>query len=190
MADVLKYGDKVHLQNGWDNWNGGFLDTNSGDPNAGGSKYGVSTAPTSARATGTGTWEITSASGKAIGAEVITGDVVYLRNLYGGDGGYLDTNSSGNPGSKFGVSTSPGKDRAPGSGRWRVFAETSSPIDSKVREADRVHLLNGWDNWSGGFLDTNGGDANAAGSKYGVSTSDYTDRAAGSGTWRFAKAKA
>jgi hypothetical protein len=191
VADVLKYGDKVHLQNGWDNWNGGYLDTNSGDPNAAGSKYGVSTAPTATRAPGTGTWEITSASGKPIGAEVISGDAVYLKNGWDNwNGGYLDTNS-GDPnaaGSKYGVSTSPGKDRAPGSGRWRVFAETSSPVDSKVRQGDRVHLLNGWDDWNGGFLDTNSGDPNAAGSKYGVSTSPYIDRATGTGTWRFSKA--
>ncbi|QIS21393.1 hypothetical protein [Nocardia terpenica] len=191
MADVLKYGDKVHLQNGWDNWNGGYLDTNGGYPNTAGSKYGVSTAPTATRAAGTGTWVITSASGKPTGAEIVSGDVVYLQNLYGGDGGYLDTNGSDlTTGATYGVSTSSAKDRATGTGRWRVFAETSSPTDSKVREGDLVHLLNGWDDWKGGWLDTNGSDTYGAGSKYGVSTSPYLDRGKGTGTWKFSKAKA
>ncbi|MDL5206258.1 hypothetical protein [Streptomyces sp. ALI-76-A] len=28
MANELKYGDKVHLQNGYSSWAGGYLDTN------------------------------------------------------------------------------------------------------------------------------------------------------------------
>jgi hypothetical protein len=84
------------------------------------------------------------------------------------------------------VSTSPAKDRAVGTGRWRVFAESSSPTDSKVREGDLVHLLNGYDDWNGGFLDTCG--AGPAGGKYGVSTSGYIDRGEGTGTWKFSKA--
>jgi hypothetical protein len=183
MADILKYGDKVHLQNGYNNWQGGYLDTNGhAQPN----KYGVSTADSPTRATGTGTWEITSATGKAAGAEVVSGDAVYLRNLYGGDGGYLDTNGHAPAPNKYEVSTSPGKDRAAGTGRWRVCAETSSPADSKVREGDLVHLLNGYNDWNGGFLDTcHGG---PPGGKYEVSTSHYIDRAAGTGTWKISKA--
>jgi len=169
VADVLKYGDKIFLQNAWDNWNGGFLDTNNIDRTAAGSKLDVSTAASSGRDRNSGHWIITSVDGKAPGVEVVAGDAVYLQNMYGGDGGYLDTNGGGSaPQSKYGVSTSITKDRGAGTGRWRVFAETSSPVDSKVRVGDRVHLLNGWDNWNGGFLDTNG--SGPTESKHGVYT--------------------
>lgn len=89
-------------------------------------------------------------------------------------------------GNKYLVSTSPAKDRAAGTGRWRVFAESSSPTDSKVREGDLVHLLNGYDDWNGGFLDTCGG--GPTGGKYGVSTSGYINRSEGTGTWKVSKA--
>ncbi|MEU6997576.1 hypothetical protein [Nonomuraea sp. NPDC046570] len=184
MADVVKYGDLVHLQNGYNSWQGGYLDTNGAAND--GNKYGVSTAASPTRAKGTGTWEILSASGKAAGADVVTGDVVYLRNLYGGDGGYLDTCGHAPAPNKYEVSTSHGKDRATGTGRWRVFAETSSPDDSKVRIGDVVHLLNGYDSWNGGFLDTCHGGPPAG--LYGVSTSLYSDRAPGTGEWKFSKA--
>lgn len=77
-------------------------------------------------------------------------------------------------------------DRATGTGRWRVFAETSSPDDSKVRFGDVVHLLNGWDDWNGGFLDTCGGGPPE--SLYELSTSLYSDRGLGTGKWKFFKA--
>jgi hypothetical protein len=185
VADVLKYGDKAHLQNGYNSWQGGYLDTN-GHADCGGNKYNVSTADSPTRAPGTGTWEITSVTGKAVGAEVLSGDVIYLRNLYS-EGTYLDTCGHADcGGNKYLVSTSPAKDRAVGTGRWRVFAESSSPTDSQVREGDLVHLLNGYDDWNGGFLDTCG--AGPAGGKYGVSTSAYIDRGEGTGTWKFSKA--
>jgi hypothetical protein len=191
MADALKYGDKIHLQNGYDSWKGGYLDTN-GVANCGGNKYNVSTADSPTRATGTGTWEITSVTGKSAGAEVLSGDVIYLQNQYQNDGGYLDTCGPADcGGNKYLLSTSPAKDRAAGTGRWRVFAESSSPTDGTVRYGDLVHLLNGYEDWNGGFLDTCG--AGPSGGKYGVSTSSYLDRGAGAnapgtGTWKFSKA--
>jgi hypothetical protein len=117
MANELKYGDQVHLQNGYSSWAGGYLDTN-GHSSDGGAKYGVSTADSPTRGEGTGTWQILSAAGKAVGANVVSGDLVYLRNLYGGNGGYLDTNghatdSQKDNGGKFNVLTSKDKDRAP-----------------------------------------------------------------------------
>ncbi|MEU7891771.1 hypothetical protein AB0B45_02775 [Nonomuraea sp. NPDC049152] len=184
MADVVKYGDKIHLQNGADDWKGGYLDTNGGAND--GNKYGVSTASSPTRAVGTGTWEITSATGKAVGAEVLTGDVVYLRNLFGGDGGYLDTCGGAPAPNKYEVSTSHGKDRATGTGRWRVFAASSSPDDARVRVGDVVHLLNGFNDWNGGFLDTC--HAGPAEGLYGVSTSLYLNRGNGTGQWKFSKA--
>ena len=194
MANELKYGDQIHLQNGYGGWQGGYLDTNSGNP-AQGSKYGVSTTNTPARAKGTGTWEILSASGKAAGQPVTSGDLIYLRNLYGGDGGYLDTNSGptttqANDGAKYDVSTSPARDRAPGTGRWRIFAQTSAPADKNVRFGDTVLLWNTWDG-NGGFLETNGGGPMPTEALIDVCTSAYWDRSNGNcGFWRLTKAQA
>jgi len=188
VADVLKYGDKVHLQNGYTSWQGGYLDT-CGLADCGGNRYNVSTSGSIDRAgQSTGTWEITSVTGKAVGSEVLTGDVIYLRNLYS-EGTYLDTCGHADcGGNKYKVSTSPAKDRAAGTGRWRLFAESSSLADSKVREGDLIHLLNGYDDWNGGFLDTCG-NADCGGNKYNVSTSGYIDRAGqGTGTWKLSKA--
>ncbi|MCX4884111.1 hypothetical protein [Streptomyces sp. NBC_00847] len=191
MANELKYGDQIHLQNGYGGWQGGYLDTNSGNP-AQGSKYGVSTTNTPARAKGTGTWEILSASGKAAGQPVTSGDLIYLRNLYGGDGGYLDTNSGptttqANDGAKYDVSTSPARDRAPGTGRWRIFAQTSAPADQNVRFGDTVLLWNTWDD-NGGFLETNGGSSDT-GSKYDVCTNAYFNRSSNVADWKIHQAQ-
>ncbi|WP_328730713.1 hypothetical protein OHT20_00345 [Streptomyces caniferus] len=178
MANELKYGDKIHLQNGYNSWQGGYLDTNGGASDSG-AKYDVSTADTPTRGTGTGTWEVLSASGKAAGTEVASGDAIYLRNLYGGDGGYLDTNGGAttdqkNSGGKFNVLTSQAKDRATGTGRWRIYAQTSTPLDQNVHIGDTVHLVNLYGD-NGGFLETNGG-TTASGAKYDVCTNAYYNR--------------
>jgi hypothetical protein len=124
LAGVLKYGDKVHLQNGYANWQGGYLDT-----------YGNEPAP-----------------------------------------------------KRYGVFTTNSQDRAgQGTGSWRVCAAGSSPPDSKVREGTLVHLLNGYANWQGGYLDTYGNEP--APKRYGVFTTNSQDRAGqGTGTWKFSKA--
>ncbi|QDO03775.1 hypothetical protein FNV62_53635 [Streptomyces sp. RLB3-17] len=84
MASELKYGDQIHLQNGYNGWQGGYLDTLNNHTTAGLKHYAaIADSPT--RGTGTGTWEIISASGKAAGWPVLSGDlvhrsrVVYLR---------------------------------------------------------------------------------------------------------------
>lgn len=188
MANELKYGDRVHLRNGYNNWAGGYLDTNGHSTDSGG-KYAVSTAESATRGAGTGTWEILSATGKATGTPVVSGDVIQLRNLYGGDGGYLDTNGHAttdqkNAGAKFNVSTSKDRDRAAGSGtgRWRVFAQASTPGDQHIRPGDVIHLWNVYAD-NGGFLETNGG--GPAGGKYDVCTNGYSNRAQNVADWKF-----
>ncbi|MGW0538058.1 hypothetical protein [Streptomyces sp. NPDC003032] len=192
MANELKYGDQIHLQNGYNGWQGGYLDTN-GHSTASGGKYQVSTTATPARAKGTGTWEILSASGKAAGQPVASGDVVYLRNLYGGDGGYLDTNGHAsdaqkNAGAKYDVSTSEARDRAAGTGRWRIFAQASSPADQNVRAGDIVHLWNLYGD-NGGFLETNNV-TTASGGKYDLCTNAYFNRSSDVGIWKIHRAQA
>jgi hypothetical protein len=171
MSNELKYGDQINLKNGYGGGQGGYLDTIN---NAPGAKYGVETADSPARAKGTGTWEILSAMGKATGTVVHSGDLIYLRNLYGGDGGYLDTNGyAKQAGAKYDVTTYATKDRAPGTSRWRIFAQTSTPTDQDIRVGDTVHLWNTYDD-NGGFLETNGNSTD--GDKYDVCTSAYYNR--------------
>ncbi|WP_433933493.1 hypothetical protein AB3662_04020 [Sorangium cellulosum] len=194
VGDVLKYGDRVHIQNGHQSWQGGYLDTCGASTT--GIKYGVSTADTPTRAAGTGTWEILSATGKASGQEVLSGDVLYLKNLYQDDGGYLDSSGASSPDPciyQVGTAAKPDRD-SNGTSRWRVFARTSSPIDKKVRENDVVHFFNEttYNNVPGGFLDTYGAaTGNATGiNKHGVVTGAYVDRAGtGTGSWRMIKVR-
>ncbi|MEU5657283.1 hypothetical protein ABZ802_16905 [Streptomyces sp. NPDC047737] len=187
MANELKYGDKIHLQNGYNGWTGGYLDTNGHSTDSGG-KYAVSTAESPTRGEGTGTWEILSPNGKTAGTPVVSGDVIQLRNLYGGDGGYLDTNGHAtadqrNAGARYNVSTSKDRDRAPGSGtgRWRITARTSSPTDGNIRPGDVIQLWNLYAD-NGGFLETNGG--GPAGGKYDICTNAYSNRSSDVADWK------
>jgi hypothetical protein len=181
LAGVLKYGDKVHLQNGFDNWQGGYLDVYVPLPAP--NKHKVSTSDSKNRDSGSGTWEIMSATGKAVGAEVLIGDAIHLRNLWTGDGGYLDVCGLPPAPNKHAVVTSDSANRDRGSGTWRVYTAASSLPNSKVRKGDPVHLLNGFDNWQGGYLDVLG--LPPAPNKHAVSTSDSKNRDRGSGTWKF-----
>ena len=89
MANELKYGDAVSLENGYSNWAGGFLDVTAGAQP--GAVYAVQTASTDKREGLSGTWKIASASGKADGTTAVSGDLVYLVNQYGPTS-YLDVN--------------------------------------------------------------------------------------------------
>ncbi|MFF5960828.1 hypothetical protein [Streptomyces luteogriseus] len=193
MANELTYGDQIHLQNGYNGWQGGYLDTINNHTSAG-LKHHVATADSPTRdTTGTGTWEIVSASGKAAGQPVLSGDLIHLRNLYAGDGGYLDavnhaTSVQKSVGGKYGVATAQSKDRTPGSGRWRIFAQNSTSGDQNVRAGDVVHLWNTYDD-NGGFLETNqnaGGDTQ--GGKLDVCTNAYFNRGSNVADWKISKA--
>lgn len=120
MANELRYGEQIHLQNGYNGWQGGYLDTN-GHSGASGGKYAVSTADTPARGKGTGTWEILSASGKGAGQPVMSSDVVYLRNLYGDNGGFLETNNvSTASGGKYDLRTNAYFNRSSDVADWKI----------------------------------------------------------------------
>ncbi|MEI5099221.1 hypothetical protein RB200_12070 [Streptomyces sp. PmtG] len=191
MANELKYGEQIHLQNGYNSWQGGYLDTN-GHSAASGAKYQVATADSPTRDKGTGTWEILSATGKPSGQPVISGDVVYLRNLYGGDGGYLDTNGHAaqeqkDAGGRYDVSTSQARDRAAGTGRWRIVAQTSHPTDGNVRAGDVVHLWNLYGD-NGGFLETNHASP-LTGAKYDLCTNAYYNRSSSVADWKLHRAQ-
>ncbi|MGW1104677.1 hypothetical protein [Streptomyces sp. NPDC002540] len=178
----LTYGSGILLQNQYGG-NGGYLDTNGRSAQSG-ATYDVSTNQTpNSRGPATSVWKIVSATGKANGTRVTSGDVIYLVNQYG-SGTYLDTNGrSTRQGAKYEVSTTVTKDRGPGTGKWHIFAKTSSPRDGHIRTNDIVRLLNDYGSANGGFLDTNGV-STQQGAKYDVSTSPYTDRATGTGSWK------
>ena len=97
----------------------------------------------------TGTWAIMPPPGseKKEGDTVENNDVVLLKNLWSEKGGgYLDTNGPG--GDHLKVCTSHSQNRKDNSGLWRIITEFSMP---EVQEHETVHLLNGWDDWQGGF---------------------------------------
>ena len=60
MANELRYGDRIYLQNLYQG-DGGYLDVNGG-ASGGGARYQVSTATVSNRDGLSGTWEIVSGS--------------------------------------------------------------------------------------------------------------------------------
>lgn len=122
----LTYGSTILLQNQYQG-DGGYLDTN-GLSQQSGAKYDVSTNQTpNSRGPRTSEWKVVSATGKANGHRVISGDVVYLVNQYS-TGTYLDTNGrSTRSGAKYDVSTTAHRDRGHGTSKWHIFGKTSSP---------------------------------------------------------------
>lgn len=111
----LIYGGTYFVQNGYNNWGGGYLDANN--TGCEGNLLCVSTASSFDRANEqTGTWKILSATGKQNGTLVLVNDDIYLQNLYpyrtGILGGYLDINNTGCEGNLYCVSTAGVKERS------------------------------------------------------------------------------
>gem|GEM_PF-4195088 len=192
-AQDLNYGDVIHLQNKWSgNYSGGFLDTRGyqRDFEKTGNFLCVSTATSQNRDNGSGSWKVISASGKAEGTPVLVGDQIHLQNQWNyGKGGYLDTRGYQRDFEKTGnllcVSTSNAKNRDSGSGVWKI----SSPGKSNgtpVASSSDIQLQNGWNRFSGGYLDTRGyqKDFEKTGNHLCVSTANSSNRDKGSGTWR------
>jgi hypothetical protein len=171
---IIKYGDRVHILNGYQNWNGGYLDSNGHSTD--GDAYNVSTNGSPHRdGSLTGTWILVCES-KPVGADVVSGDVIHVKNLYAA-GTYLDSinNFPTLPG-KYKVETAVSAHRDGGSGSWQLQARASNPADGKVRFEDVVQFVNLY-GANGGFLDTYGNSTAGSGAKYGVITSYYEDRA-------------
>lgn len=177
-TSTLIYGKTYHIQNGYTNWGGGYLDICG---NAPGNKYDASTANSPTRDKGTGTWKIISASGKQDGTPVLVGDNIYLQNQYLGDGGYLDTCNNATGGNKYSVSTANTPTRAQGTGTWKIIS-SGKQDGTPVSLNDDIYLQNQYGG-DGGYLDVCG---NATGgNKYDVSTSHTKERDGGSTHWRF-----
>ncbi|WP_405878558.1 hypothetical protein OG762_07820 [Streptomyces sp. NBC_01136] len=140
----------------------------------------MSTATVANREPASSTWEIVSGTCTATGAPVRSGEIIYLRNLYTGNGGYLDagngdaTSVQKTGGGLYEVTTVWGKDRDGNSSRWQIFDITSSPQDGLVRFNDTVQL---WSTYKdlGGFLETNES-STLTGARNDVDTNSYSNR--------------
>jgi len=189
----LKYGDVIHLQNGWNKFGGGYLDTRGyqRDFEKTGNFLCVSTATESKRGGGaSGSWKIMSAMGKPDGSPVLVDDVIHLFNQWNGNGGYLDTRGYQRDFEKTGnhlcVSTATVANRDSGSGTWRVTSATGKAAGTPVYGNSSVHLQNGWNRFQGGYLDTRGyqRDFEKTGNLLCVSTATVANRDGGSGIWK------
>jgi len=166
IPQPLTYGSFIYIKNGYNNWNGGFLDVRGN--NCEGNYRCVSTAIVEDRDNGSGTWKIISASGKAEGTPVAALDIIHLKNQWNnGNGGYLDICGAGCEGNTFCVSTATTSNRNNGSGTWKIIPDLRI-YDCKIYEDQPVRLLNGYNGFRGGFLDTCG--AGCEGNLYCVST--------------------
>ena len=139
-GEPLLVGDSIHLLNLYPN--GGFLDTRGYvrdlTPYAGNVGHiGVFTANSPTRdSSGSGTWIIESASGKAAGEPLVEGDAIHLRNSFS-NGGYLDTSGyvTDNPtfteysGQALLVFTNLSNNRDNGSGTWMITLSGKDPIE-------------------------------------------------------------
>ncbi|MXN92346.1 hypothetical protein GR160_14045 [Flavobacterium sp. Sd200] len=190
LTQGIKYGDIIYLQNGWNNYAGGFLDTRGyqKDFEKTGNHLCVSTALSENRDKGSGSWKVLSASGKAIGTNVLIGDDVYLVNQWNnGNGGYLDTRGYQKDFEKTGnhlcVSTATSQNRDSGSGTWKIIGKNNG---TPLKDSSEVYLKNGWNKFNGGYLDTRGyqKDFEKTGNHLCVSTAISENRDKGSGTWK------
>lgn len=179
-AQNVMYGDKVRIQNGYANWQGGNLDTRSSGCQD--NVYCVSTATSFDRDRGSGSWVIKSATGKADGTPVNSFDQIHLVNQYGNPT-YLDTRSSGCQDDYLCVSTATSANRDSGSGTWLIIKDQWAT--GPIAEGNTIRLMNGYAQWNGGYLDTRG--SGCQDNLLCVSTSSSYNRDAGSTTWRLHK---
>ncbi len=189
----LIYGQAYTIKNGYINFSGGYLDTRGVGCQQ--NQLCVSTATTSQRDGGSGTWLLTSANGKTPGTVVEDGDNVYLLNMHdvniatGTNGGYLDVREAGCQGNGLCVSTAYSPNRDNGSGTWKIQIQNRAVHPSnQVFESDVVVFRNGFGDFAGGWLDTR--ENWCEGNQLCVSTSATRERDSGSTYWRLLAAGA
>lgn len=180
-VNSLKYGDLYHIQNGFQDWSRGYLDTRGAGCQS--NLLCVSLSSGTDRDNGSGTWQILPAdTSKKLGDPVLQNDLVYFQNQYVryNQKGFLDTRGVGCQDNLLCVSVASGSNRDNGSGTWRIITDSSG---GEVKEGELVRLLNGFNNFQGGFLDTRG--LGCQDNILCVSTSVSWNRDTGSTTWRF-----
>jgi hypothetical protein len=186
-AVPLTYGNPYVIQNGYQSWAGGFLETR--EAGCEGNALCVSTSLFKGRDGESSTWVLLSADGKDNGKPVQRGDRVRLANkwpagnagnpLYQPFGGFLDTREGNCEENPLCVSTTWNDNRDSGSGIWTIEGNSDTIYLGQV-----VYLRNNY-NGDGRFLDVRA--SGCEGNLLCVSASATSNRESGSGSWRFLK---
>lgn len=187
QGQPLKYGDRYYIKNIFGG--GTYLETCGAGKCASGTKYSVTTNAEPDRfGHNTGTWIIVSASGKGEGKDVLIGDFVYLKNVYGG-GSYLETCGAGKCASstRYNVTTNTRANAnrdGHNTGKWEIVSGKGAGRGSQVRTDDFVHLKNTFG--GGTYLDTCGNGACSCNTRYNVTTNTQANRGGEkTGLWTF-----
>ena len=144
------YGYDYRLKNGFNRWQGGYLDGNPDDHSVVTANYNQHT---DYRVEGDGSkWRFESASGKKAMTPVLTGDIVRLSSF----SRFLNTRGAGCNDNLLCVSLSDRSDTDPTSQTWRIEVTPGGAPGEPVEERVGFHLLNGWNDFGGGYLDTRG----------------------------------
>ena len=107
------------------------------------------------------------------------GSLITLAN--GSTSQWLDTNGSGGAGLNVTTASSPNRDN--GSGSWLILSDQGR--GGAVYHGDIVHLINGWSNFQGAWLDTNGW--SVVQESIAVATAPNWNRDTGSGSWKISR---
>jgi hypothetical protein len=176
----LVYGKTYHLQNGYANWGGGYLDV-CGHASYPYNKYNVSCTPSKNRSSNSGSWKILSAQGKSNGTVVMDGDKVRLLNMYdGGKGGYLDVCGKVQCNKElYDCSTSPSGDRdGVHTSTWTIATLVAGPIEVNEMVQFRSEYNRAW------WLQTCGHDKCSGNTSYDVNVWDARNRVQNVTHWK------
>lgn len=182
--NAIVYGKTYHIQNGYLNYQGGYLDV-CGVANCGPNRYNVSCGPSKNRSSNSGSWKILSAQGKANGTPVMDGDKVRLLNMYdGGKGGYLDVCGRVECNKQlYDCSTSPNGDRdGVRTSTWTIATLQSGPVDINEMVQFRSEYNTAW------WLQTCGHE-NCGTNKYDVNVWDARNRVENVTHWKMSPAQ-
>ncbi|MGH8763619.1 MAG: hypothetical protein ACREUR_10390 [Nitrosospira sp.] len=181
MTKVLRYGDRIKLQNGYKEWTGGFLAAIVPAADFAYAKYDVMTTETAYCGNGELTWSIESGASKTAGTEIMSGDIILIQNQRTAGRSYLCVSGFFLEYMSYSVLTVTEDQRPLETLTWRITAKSPSPADGKVREGEVIQLLSGDKNFPGGLLDTIE-EIVAGGMKYNASAC-YRERPDVSATW-------
>jgi len=195
---TLKYGGRYNVQNQYADRNGnkGYLDVYGGFKAGGHQGWGVTTAKSSNRDSGTGSWRVLSQNGtKKAGDPVCSNDLILLQNQYtGGAVTYLMQYGLTDDPKKGVLEVKAGGDAKTGDNAtiWKVICDGKEP-GTELSSQDVVHLENQYlisnSSYSGyTYLDTYGS-ATETDFLFDVYTNKSPDRAKqGTGSWVFVPA--
>jgi len=161
---VVRHGSVVSIKNMYSHGGYSYLDTCGGGSCTGSTQWSVTTSSSSNRDAGTGKWTIERSSGAGI---VMHGDVVYIKNMYGGQS-YLDScgGASCASSTKWSVYTNNG---IRGSTSQWIFEKPSG--SGAIAFGETVYIKNLYNHGGYTYLDSCGGASCAGSTKWSVHTS-------------------